>query len=403
MGRRSLSVGTYGDIRRAKNQSGTPFAVTNYRGYDGKVIKVTRTGRTPAEAEANLKSFLAEISRTEDTAMADLKIPIVLEEWWEEYLETAKPPIGTERRYRSMIDNHIIRGLGGFSLREAKTPRVNRFLRDLVKATSPSSGSIAKAILQNMFGYAIRMGAITVNPVDGCAPIKGEVSEPKAWTIKQIGEMRAKLKAWDSGTDKRGMRRVSDLAQPSDFMLGTGCRPGETFAVRWSDIDFNAAPPTVLIHATVVKDEQFKTVIQEHTKTNRIRKLALPPFLVAQLLERRMTSLTEEVFPSSTGTVRNPDNFRTQWQNALGDGMSTFDELPKTFRSSVGTFIATESGADAARGQLGHSTVATTEKSYIAKVDVPKDLTEQLERFAQSGYKMDSRRVSDSVTESGSA
>ena len=121
-------------------------------------------------------------------------------------------------------------------------------------------------------------------------------------------------------------------------------------------------------------------------KTNRVRVLALPPFLVAQLMERRTQSFTELVFPSSTGTVRSPDNFRIQWKTALGDGVTMFDELPKTFRSSVGTFIAAEGGVDAARGQLGHSTVNTTEKSYIAKADVAADMSGTLERLFQSGY-----------------
>lgn len=386
MGRQSLVVGTHGEIRRTVNKAGTPTAVTRYRRWDGKTVKLTRTGRTPAEAERNLKTLIAEMSRTEDTSMADTKISVVLEEWWDEYLATKNPPIGTERRYRSVIDNHVIPGLGSFTIREARTPRVNAFLRALTESTSPATASIAKAIVRNLMGYAIRMGAITVNPVDGCAPIQSKTAPPKAWTLEQISTLRHKLREWDNGTDRRGMRRVSDLAGPSDFMLGTGCRPGETFAVKWEDIDFTSSPPTVRIHSTVVKDKNFKTSIQPHTKTNRVRVLALPPFLVAQLLERRTHSFTELVFPSSTGTVRSPDNFRIQWKTALGEGAAMFDELPKTFRSSVATFIAAEGGVDAARGQLGHSTVTTTEKRYVARADIAADMSGTLERLFESGY-----------------
>ncbi len=402
MSRQNLPIGTYGAILLTKNAAGTPKAVTRYRGNDGVVRKASRTGRTRSQATLNLKAYLAEILRTEDTALADQRLPDLIEEWWLEYIETAKPSVGTRRRYRGVIDNHIVKKLGGFTVREAKTPRVNAFLRGLMKDTSASTASIAKAVLQNAFGFAIRMGAISVNPVDGCAPIKGEAVQPKAWTIEQISAMRKKLREWDAGTDRRGMARVSDLAEPSDFMLGTGCRPGETFAVRWDDIDFNTSPATVRIHATVVKDENFKTVIQEHTKTNRVRVLALPPFLVAQLLERRTKSFTEVVFPSSTETVRSPDNFRIQWKEALGAGLDTFNELPKTFRSSVGSFIALEHGADAARGQLGHSTVTTTETHYIAKVDSAQDLTVTFERVFQNGAKVDTRPLSATVDESGS-
>ncbi|WP_053353848.1 tyrosine-type recombinase/integrase [Leucobacter musarum] len=402
MARQNLPIGTYGAIRISKNSAGTTIAITRFRGNDGIVRKASRTGRTKNAATLNLKAYLAEVLRSEDTGLADQKLPAMVEEWWTEYVETGKPSTGTKRRYRGVIDNHILKKLGGFTVREAKTPRVNAFLRSLVKETSAATGSIAKAILQNVFNYAIRMGAISVNPVDGCAPIKSEVAQPRAWTIEEISDMRTKLRQWDAGVDRRGMARVSDLAEPSDFMLGTGCRPGETFAVRWDDINFETSPATVRIHATVVKDELFKTVIQEHTKTNRVRILALPPFVVAMLLNRRMESTTEVVFPSSTETVRNPDNFRLQWKEALGEGLETFNELPKMFRSSVGSFIALEHGADAARGQLGHSTVTTTENHYIAKVDTAKDLTATFERVIQSGVKMDSRATSATVDGSGS-
>lgn len=397
MTRQMLPIGTHGDIRRTTTRAGTPMADVRYRGYDGKTRRVSRTGKTPAAAENALKQHLAEILRTEDTAMADTKLDTIIDEWWDEWIETTEPPINTERRYETVIRLHIRKGLGSYTLREARTPRINMFLRDLTKSTGASTAMLAKAILSNIMNYALRMGAITVNPVHGCAPIKSNQTQPKAWTIEEISDMRHKLREWDNGTDKRGMPRVTDLADPSDFMLGTGCRPGETFAVEWPDINFNTSPPTVRIHGTVVKDKNYKTVIQDHTKGKLDRILAIPPFLVAILLRRRMNSLTSLVFPSSTGTVRNPDNFRLQWQAALGNGIQTFNELPKTFRSSVGTFVALEEGADAARAQLGHSTVAVTEKRYIADHTVTRDNTKTIETIFQKGCYEDAPGKSDSV------
>lgn len=379
MARPPLPIGTWGTVKLSTTKAGTPLASARYRAFDGKTSVIKRTGPTPAKARIALLEHLAEISRTDDTLLADTRLHRVIQQWWEEYLETSEPPIGTERRYRNVIDGHIIPGLGQLTLRETRTPRLNLFLRDLTKSTSYATSGVARAILSNIMNYAVRMGAITTNPVAGCAPIKKPATEPTAWSIDEIAEMRVKLREWDAGKDKRG-KRVSDLAGPSDFMLGTGCRPGETFAVKWDDIDFDSTPPTVRIHATVVKDRNHKPAIQEMTKGKRARTLALPPFLVAQLLERRMTSLTDLVFPSSTGTIRLPDNYRTSWKNALGAN-DTFDRLPKMYRSSVASFIAVEAGVDAARGQLGHSSVAITEKHYLADGDVGPDVSKLLEQF----------------------
>ncbi|WAH96168.1 hypothetical protein OW521_17325 [Arthrobacter sp. MMS18-M83] len=86
------------------------------------------------------------------------------------------------------------------------------------------------------------------------------------------------------------------------------------------------------------------------------------------------------LFPSSTGTVRSPHNFRRQWRDARAG--SPYEWVtPHVFRKSVATLIDQEYSSKHAAAQLGHSGTAITEKHYIAKATESPDLTAALERF----------------------
>lgn len=381
MARPPLVLETWGKIKRSKTTAGTDIASAKFRDSDGKTRRMARTGTSPNNAEQNLlKALKKRLVPTDEDLTATTRISVLAEEWWKEWVAAKVRPINTERRYRGVLENHIVAGLGDVMLRESTVPRLDRFLKAKTENVGYSTASIAKVILSGMFGMAARHGAVSVNPVSSTAPIPKPEKSPKAWTLDEIAAIRTKLHAWDTGKDASGRARVSDLAGPSDFMLGTGVRPGETFAVRWPDIDFSVTPPTVRIHATVVRAENYGLKIQEHTKSDRVRMLMLPAFVVAELMERRVSSLTETVFPSSTGTVRSPDNYRVQWHEALGH-TPILSDVPKTFRSSVATYVRRRDGSDAAKDQMGHSSVTITEKFYIEPEERAPDVTGTLEEF----------------------
>lgn len=381
MARPPLVLETWGKVKRSKTAAGTHIASAKFRDSDGQTRRMARTGTSPNNAEQNLlKALKDRLAPTDEGLTSTTRISELAEAWWEEWVAAKDRPINTERRYRGVLQNHIVESLGGVMLREATVSRLDRFLKAKTISVGYSTASIAKVILSGMFGMAARHGAVASDPVAATAPIPKPIKSAKAWTLEEIADIRSKLLAWDAGRDASGRARVSDLAGPCDFMLGTGVRPGEALAVRWPDIDFAATPPTVRIHATVIRSETFGLMIQEHTKSDKVRVLKLPAFVVAGLLERRLSSFTETVFPSSTGTVRSPDNFRLQWHTALGH-TALLSEVPKTFRSSVATHVSRKEGVDAAKGQMGHSSVTITEKFYIEAEDNAADLTVTLEEL----------------------
>lgn len=106
----------------------------------------------------------------------------------------------------------------------------------------------------------------------------------------------------------------------------------------------------------------------------------------AEMLRSRWERITDlglmsaVVLPSSTGTLRDPSNYRKQWRTAreaIGFNWVT----PHTFRKTVATRVADEVGSKAASEYLGHSGEAVTGRHYRAKVPVAADMTGALAGF----------------------
>jgi integrase len=230
-----------------------------------------------------------------------------------------------------------------------------------------------------MLGMAARHGAIATNPVISTAPIPKPEKQAKAWTLEEVGAIRTKLKQWDAGKDGSGRIRVSDLADPVDFLLGSGVRPGEVFAVRWPDIDFTVRPITARIHGTVVRSETYGLRIQAHEGQQ-------DPCAEAPGVRRRDAAPTPDVSdlgPRVPVVYRDGARAR-QLPGAVAPGARRypfFEDVPKTFRSSVATLVSRTDGADAAKRQLGHSSVTITERFCIEGIEQAPDVTATLETF----------------------
>lgn len=371
MARPRIAPERWGSIT-VKKINGRHVADARYRDSTGTVKRVRRTSDTENDARTKLEDFLIAMAHEQGSLEADSPVSDLIAEWWEEYLDK-NPSAGTITRYRGIIDNHILPALGQLTVREARTPRLNRFLKALATDTGKSTAAISRVILVGVFGLAQQYGITTANAADGTSTVNVTKAETKAWSATDIAAIREALRARDAEVGVR-----SDLLDPADFMLGTGARIGEVFALTWGDVDLATTPATVRIHSTVARDpDTLKRVIQPHTKTKYRRVLALPDHLVAMLMRRKVEAFTDYVFPSWQGTLRIPDNYRTQWNTALSRADLPAG-TPKTWRSTVGTVVA-ESGVERAQLQLGHTSLKTTETHYVAERDRVIDNRDVLE------------------------
>lgn len=382
MARPPLPIQTHGEINTRQLGRGRWEARTRYRDFDGTTREMRRVGRTATAARDAVKEAIRDLlhSGGDDELTGQSRVRVLADIWWEEYRASKDVPAGTLNRYRGVLEKHIKGGLGDRRLNECTVSALDKFIKAKTRNVGYSTASIAVVLLRGMFDLAARHDAVDRNPVLSVAAVRKPDSTPTAFTLKDIGELRTILRAWDAGKDARGMDRVTDLADPVDMFLATGARPGEIFAIQWDQIDFASTPARVILSSTMAKDERGRWRIQPHRKNHQVISVPLPRFAHQMLTRRRVESVSSLVFPSSTLTPRIPDNFRTQWHRAL-EGTRFEGRLPKEFRSTVATLLRDHAGIEAAQHQLNHASLLTTEQRYAVPLTVLPDHTAVLEQF----------------------
>jgi integrase len=322
-----------------------------------------RTGKTRTAARNNLTAAIrARIGVSDDDELLtpDTTLRVLSGQWFaEKSAEGVKQ--GTLRTYRVSLDSHIIPEVGEVRLFEATVPRIDRYLKALIRSSGPGTATTARVVLKGMFGLAVRHGAMKSNPVAGTAAVTVKRGRPVAPDKAQVVGIRSRFHEWDQMLDGRGNPKTTQLSDACDFLTGTGIRTGELLALKWEDVDLLGC--TVTIRRTVAIGENGKAFVQDLPKTGDSERTLLLPNPVVQMLTRR-PRFSEFVFPSSTGTFWHPANFRARWREAL-KGTPFEGITPRAFRKLVATTLQRALGSRAAGDQLGHASERTTEAHYI--------------------------------------
>jgi integrase len=99
-------------------------------------------------------------------------------------------------------------------------------------------------------------------------------------------------------------------------LIATGLRRSELLGLRWTDFDETTG--TLTIPGKVVREHGSGLVPIDETKTAAGRRtIPLPRFALDVLRERRTHPYLGEltvIFPSTAGTLRDPNNFGKQWR-----------------------------------------------------------------------------------------
>jgi integrase len=177
------------------------------------------------------------------------------------------------------------------------------------------------------------------------------------------------------------------MADIIDLMLATGARIGEILALRWADIDLDAARPTATINGTIKTEPGKGTYRKASPKSDAsVRTVVLPDFAIAMLQRRRSAALENPhgaVFPTRNGTWQQVNNVERRWRQIRhGTGLDWV--TPHTFRKTVATLISERVGAETASQQLGHSSPAITHEFYISKPAIAADVANVLEELGRS-------------------
>jgi integrase len=223
-------------------------ARTRFRDFDGVTRQVMATGRSAAAATRELKAKIADRSApTGDLISPDMRVSQMADVWLSLYRAEQRSEVTTANEYQRIIANVINPAIGNIRLREASAGRLERLIR---LQDSQSRRKKTKTVLKMMFDAAVIDGAVLTNPVASTSRLRTQKKDVQALSVEDLNALRSAVDAWM--TKKRpGPKPTQDLPDIVDLLLATGCRIGEVLALRWTDVDLSAAPPTVSISGTI--------------------------------------------------------------------------------------------------------------------------------------------------------
>lgn len=382
MGRR-LKVGQVGTVNVRRNDNGTWTATTRVRNLSDRVETVQRTAATKKLADDSVRTAAREkvFSGTPGAIHAEMTLLELVDKTLTA-LRTDQAGRGNQIQSVNMLERHVkfLRGHGGYpeigNLRLSDcTPAVIQHWLENISGTVPGSARQLKVLLAHAFDLALRYGVElwTRNPAATARLRTSTPSTPQALTQEEIDAVWQAVLDWEAHP-----RRTTDLSGIVGLLIATGCRPGESVALLWEDINLESSPPTVTIRATAVRQDG-KLLRQPCPKTDAgYRTLALPDWY-ADMLRHRYEHRSPEatfVFPNDVGGMYEPNNVWMKFRQARGDKLAHI--MPKSFRYTVATRLEATVGAEAAARQLGHRSPTVTHRYYIAKPAVAGDFRDVL-------------------------
>lgn len=185
------------------------------------------------------------------------------------------------------------------------------------KGLSPRTVRYLHTIISKVLGQAVRDGLLLRNPAAAATPPtakEAKAPEMHPWSAAQL---RAFLD-WS--------RDNSDNHAAWHVLAYTGMRRGELLALRWQDIDLDAATVSVRRSVGVVKNHgQARQIVEGGTKTAKPRVIDIDPDTAAVLRAHRkargsmafqLAQDTALAFGNIEGQFRDPETFSKVFKTA---------------------------------------------------------------------------------------
>ncbi|MGH9027637.1 MAG: tyrosine-type recombinase/integrase [Acidimicrobiia bacterium] len=260
--------------------------------------------------------------------------------------------------YRRLLDRRILPRLGRLPLSKLAPADLDRWYGELRSGDNSrplAANSVRRihSVLHRALDQGVRWGWLDANPANRASPPavrRPELTVPDPTTVARvIAEAR---------------RTSPALACFLRLAATTGARRGELCALRWCDVDFEAASLTIR-HGVV--EHPTRGVVVQDTKTHAARHLALDPTTVDVLGAHRNGAADDAFLFSHASDGSRPWRPHyvtlafTRLRNRLG--------LPSVRLHDLRHFAATQllAGGQDVRtvaGRLGHADASVTLGTY---------------------------------------
>lgn len=271
--------------------------------------------------------------------------------------------ISTQKRYRQILNLHLLPAFGSARLMDVSAVALQRFLLDKMAAgLSWESVNHFRNLVSKMFTAAKRWGLFAgENPAGAVElPEKTEVREKHALTADQV----------------RLLLRCLQEPVRTMAMLGvlTGLRVGEILALGWEHVDFLAGE----IHVR----RNYHRGVMGTPKTQRSRRTVPMPRPLAEALRSLLRNGVELVFSTSRGTPLNDSNLMHRHLKPVGARLGMPWLNWHTLRRTHATLYQRAGGSlREAQAQLGHARMSTTLETYTIPVAAAQ--RETVEKLAE--------------------
>lgn len=234
-----------------------------------------------------------------------------LKDWLERVRPTIKPK--TYRSYEQLTRIHLIPALGRVSLAKLGPQHVQTlWARELEAGKSPTTVRRLHMVLHKALADALRLGLVQRNVTELVDPPRAAQHEMLVLTPEQVHALLA------TAEDSR-LEALYVLA------LSTGMREGELLALRWRDVDLDAA--SLQVRHTLQKLPHEDFVFAEPKTRRSRRKIVLPGAAVSALRKHRTRQLEERL---QLGPIW--DDLDLVFSNTLGRPMDSSHLLHREFQ-----------------------------------------------------------------------
>lgn len=326
-----------------------------------------------------------------------------------EYLTTWVDGLGlaprTITKYRGMVDNHVIPYIGGVPLKSLTSARLNALYRELEESghRDRKGQRTGKPLApRTVRAVAIMLSAAFKAAVDDEVPVldRNPAVKAKPPTLKAAEAAAAEMHPWTAGELRRFLAWARDCSQVYALwftLAHTGMRRGEALALRWRDVDLEAATIRIRRSAGVVRVKGKPGVVREGpTKTGKARVVDIDPAAVAVLRgwkrARGMMALqlardSALVFGNHEGQFRNPESVshlfadqQRQCARVLGDDAPPVIRLHDLRHTHATILLRDRENVKVVSERLGHANVMVTLTTYSHVM--PGDQRQAAARFA---------------------
>ena len=276
---------------------------------------------------------------------------------WITHLKTQGRSQKSVARYESICDALPTR-LSGRLLTGLRPLHLQRWLDDCAAADAPATVRKRYAVVHAALAQAVSWRLLADNPMGAVKRHRLERTDTTALNEKQTADLLAVL---------QGTRYWA----PALVAATTGLRRGELLALRWRDVDLEAA----VLRVTRSSDEvPGKPVAFKHTKTGKGRTVALMAATVTCLQVHRQAQTAARlaakrwvdrglVFPNPHGEPWRPSTFSVHWgRNAAVKAAGIrFHDLRHTHATIL---LRAGVPVDAVSKRLGHASPVVTMQIY---------------------------------------